>query len=153
MHSCNQHSAIRLKTSRYECNRRIAWTYLTDEKMHVMRWLWYVGIVTLTALHSDGAYDDASAHHGYSLRVNGMTVGGAMNHGGVRDLDVAEIFSGSAGIKHAAEALGLTAAEYDRTTGGEQQDALTSAGWKTLVDVILRVKVKGLVWFGTDCSF
>ena len=101
----------------------------------------------------ESAYDDPSAQHGYGLKVEGKSIGEAMSHEGVRDLDVLEIFSGSAGIKNAAETLGFLAVEYDRTTGGTQQDALTSAGWKTLVDVVLRVKAKGLVWFGTDCSF
>jgi len=78
-----------------------------------------------------------------------------------RDLDVTEVFAGAGRITQEARRLGLRAQAYDKaripgvTDSGSDaltEDIVTKSGFERAVQLVLRLRVGGLLWLAPLCS-
>ena len=69
----------------------------------------------------------------------------------LRNLDVVELFAGSARLTEAARHAGLHAVAVDRQYG-KHMDLLTDEGWMVFTFAVLRLRPGGLLWLAPQCS-
>ena len=77
-----------------------------------------------------------------------------------RDLDVVELWSGTGTLCDAARSMGLATEPFDKfrvlgrtdRPGRECEDILHKDGFMKALKLVMRLKPKGLLWQGVQCS-
>ena len=87
------------------------------------------------------------------LSVHGLSLSDLLRiaESTVRDVDVAELWSGVGNIQRAASSSGFQAVSFD-LRNSPAQDMRTAGGFLAAVSLISKVKVGGLAWLAPPCS-
>lgn len=87
-----------------------------------------------------------------STIVHGHTLGVFADAEVERDIDVLEFWAGVGSIARAARRRGMRAETIDKDHGSETNNLLTSKGFLHAINLVLRLKIGGLLWMAPVCS-
>lgn len=87
-----------------------------------------------------------------SAIVHGHTLGMFASAEVERDIEVLEIWAGVGSIARAAGRRGMRAETIDKDHGSETSNLLTSKGFLHAINLVLRLKIGGLLWMAPVCS-